>query len=185
MLALVTECFPAPQPGQDLQALVQQLRAYLAVRRLPDLRKAAIVQSPEAHRQHEPSVREVVERHRLPGKLPRPPTRRRRQHGPDAYPLGAHGHRRQHDPRVVSLHIADADAVPVEGPVPARLLHLPGKLGHSARISAGDDEAVTHARLLPYSLEHRDQRTRYDYTAPPSHNTTQNRNPTETIRVLV
>src|SRR5215212_2023505 len=172
MLALVTESFPAPQPSQDLQALVQQLRAYPAVRRLPDLREAAVVQRSETHRQHEPSAREVVECHRLPGKLPRPPTRRRRQHGPDADPLGAHNHSRHHDPRIVGLHIADADAVPVEGPVPARLLHFSGKLGHSTRISAGDDEAVTHACLLPYTVEPRDRRARYQYTAPPSHNTT-------------
>src|SRR3712207_6768193 len=78
VLALVTERLSAPQTGQDLQALVEQLGADLSVRGLPDLGEAAVVQCPKAYRQHEPSAREVVERYRLPGKLPRTAAGRRR-----------------------------------------------------------------------------------------------------------
>src|SRR3712207_8979883 len=44
VLALVTERLSAPQTGQDLQALVEQLRPDLSVRGLPDLGEAAVVQ---------------------------------------------------------------------------------------------------------------------------------------------
>src|SRR4028118_637285 len=57
---------------------------------------------------------------RLAGELPRPPASRRREHGPDADPPGAHRHRRHHHPRVVRVHLPDGDAVPVERAIPSR-----------------------------------------------------------------
>jgi hypothetical protein len=50
MLALITKGLPAPESGQDLQALVQQLRPNLAVGRLPDLAKAAVIQRSQSDR---------------------------------------------------------------------------------------------------------------------------------------
>src|SRR5215218_8865850 len=172
MLALVGERLPAPEADEYVQALIQQLRPYPAVRRLPDLRETAVVECAQTYRQHQPSARETVQRHRLPGQLPGTAARRRRQHRPDAYLLGAHGHRRHHHPRVVGLHIADVDAVPIKSAVPTRRFRLARKLGHSAGITPGNDKAVAHARLL--SRSYRSSRyTRREYTEPIDAHTTE------------
>src|SRR5215204_6512265 len=163
MFALVGERLPAPEADEYVQALIQQLRPYPAVRRLPDLRETAVVECAQTYRQYQPPARESVQRHRLPGQLPGSAARRRRQHRPDAYPPGAHGHRRHHDPRVVGLHVADVDAVPIESAVPTRRFQLARKLGHSARIPPGNDEAIAHARLLSRS-HHLLKDTRREYT---------------------
>src|SRR5215218_1367333 len=171
MLALVGERLPAPEADEYVQALIQQLRPYPAVRRLPDLRETAVVECAQTYRQHEPSTRETVQRHRLPSQLPGTAARRRRQHRPDANFLGAHGHRRHHDPRVIGLHIADADAVPIKSAVPTRRFRLARKLGHRTGITPGNNEAVAHARLLSRS-HHPSRYSRCEYTEPIDAHTT-------------
>src|SRR5215212_2888863 len=102
----------------------------------------------------------MVQGDRLAGQLPRPPPRRRRQHGSYPHPLREHGHRGHHHPRIVRVHLPDTDAVPVEGTVPTRLLRLTGELSDRARIPVGTKNpyrkrtsSTIHKRLSHTSIE--------------------------------
>src|SRR5215213_501609 len=152
MLASIGEQLSAPQPGEYLQALVEQLGPNLPVGRLPDLRETTVLQSPEPDRQDETPAGEVVDGDRLAGEFPRSPPGRRRQYGPDLHPLRTHRHRGHHHPGIERIHLPNTDTVPVERAIPTRLLHLTGELSDGARIPRGDHKPVTQQYLLAPTL---------------------------------
>ena len=95
---------------------------------------------PEPDGEDHPAAGEVVDRHCLPGQLPRPASRQRGEHGPEPDALGPHRGCPEHHPGVDG-----PDPFPDEEAVPAVLLRECGELGGAARITAGHDEAVLHA----------------------------------------
>ena len=144
VLALERERLAGPEALEDRQRLVEALGADARLGRLADVAERAVVERPEPDRQHEPSVRQPVDRHRLAGELPRPAPGRRREDRAERDPRGPHRHRRHDDPRVVRVGQADRDPVPREDAVPARGLGLRGELGLGPRVARGDDDPGLH-----------------------------------------
>ena len=111
VLTLVLERFAAPEGLQEFESLVEELGAHLAA--------GVVFEEPEAlfdlgrHaepcREDDATVRQPVDRHRLPGELPRAPARHGREHGAEPDAVGDHRRGREGRPR-----IGRPDALPHE-----------------------------------------------------------------------
>ena len=142
-MPLIAERLAAPQASQDVQPLVQQLGARLAVGRLAHLAEAAVVQRAKANRQNEPPARELVNRHRLARQLPG----RRRENGVSIAPIRTRlvcdGDRGEHHPGVEHRAMRTRwRCHPNEDAIPASILRLARHRHDLARVAAGDDEAI-------------------------------------------
>ena len=114
----------------------------------PTLPKPEVVGRAEAHREHEPPVRQHVERDGLAGELPRPSAGRREHDRADRDALGPHRDRREEDPRVVHLVVADRDRVVREHAVPAGRLGLGGEIRGEPRIARRQHNSVAHRTMI-------------------------------------
>jgi hypothetical protein len=159
--ALEAEWRAAPQAFEDGERLVELLRSRAAIGRLADLRPATVIGRPEPDAEHEPAVRDVVERHRLARDLPRTPSRQGLDHRADPHALGRHGEGRHQHPRIVDLElVANVDAVPREHAVPAGGLGRPSELDLLVDGAAGQDDAELHRDATRAGLTTRSARPR-------------------------
>src|SRR5690606_31960392 len=97
---------------------------------------------------------ETVDGHGLPRDLPRVAPRQGEDHRAEPDPGGADRDGTEQCPRVVGVHVTDADAVPREEPVPAGLLGGRGHVEDLVEGPEGRDDAVPHAatvRARPWS----------------------------------
>src|SRR6266540_4717956 len=143
--ALEAERFPAPESGDDLKALVEQLGACPWISFLPEADKARVCGRErlagvaQADAEDHPSAGELVDSGCLARDVPRAPARERRDLGAEPDPRGARGDRGEGDPGVarrgrgialVADVVLEEEAVP-----PGRLAPL-AELGEEARIAA-------------------------------------------------
>jgi hypothetical protein len=102
----------------------------------------------------QPAATQPVQARRLPGQLPRPPPRYRRDHGAELDPRGAGGDHGQDEPGIDDRRpvaaVREHDVVPQEEPVETRFLGGDAKLDQPGGLLAeighrdGAQQAVGH-----------------------------------------
>jgi len=145
VLSGIAERLPVPQPREDVQPLVHQLRARFAVGDFAKCFEAA-VHGAQPHRENHAPAGQVIERGRFAGQLPGPHPRNRGEHGAQPDALRFHGGSGQRDPGV-----RRPDRFPGEDRVPTGRFSFLGKVSSQSGIKEGENETVLH-RPAPVSF---------------------------------
>ena len=148
--ALEREALTRPEAEQHLETLVEALGAHAVVGRLAEGTELGIGWLAQAHAEHGPPAREMVEGDRLAGQLPGPPPGNRRHHRAQPDALGRLRDGAQHDPGIVDRERVvgvDEHVVPEEEAVPTRALGRVTQLDEVGRVAeVGDADPVAHER---------------------------------------
>lgn len=155
MRAPELEPLTAPQPGQDLEALVELLGAHARVGVVTEEPEVPLDGVAESDAEHEAPAREVLQRHRLPRELPRATAGERGDEGAEHQVVGGCRDRGERDPRVdvvVVIGLAEEQVVPEEEAVPSRRLGVAREAGEGPSVTEGAEighvESVLHAATL-------------------------------------
>jgi len=136
MLALEAEGLAAPEAGEDRQALVEDLRADLAITFVAEGRELLVVEVAQSDPHDQAALRKVVQGDGFASHLVHAPARQWRDHGTEADALGARSDRRHHDPGVGGRAASTGDeVVPQEEAVPAGSFGLDGQIQQQAGVA--------------------------------------------------
>src|SRR5262249_14681312 len=94
---------------------------------------------------NQPALGKMVHAHRFARQFPGTPAREWSQNGSDAHMRGSQGNCGQRDPGIVhQTHARNTNAIPIENPIPSRLLSLSGHLYDGVYVTAWNNKTILH-----------------------------------------